>query len=59
MTGADPPQEDVTVPLGVARGDGRLPAGVALHKHFVINKEPVDFTIARFDMYPKLEFDDS
>ena len=31
MTGADPPEENIAVPLGVAGGDGGLPVRVALN----------------------------
>ncbi len=31
VTGADPPEKNIAVPLGVAGGDGGLPVGVALN----------------------------
>jgi hypothetical protein len=31
MTGADPPQENIAVPLGVAGGDSGLPVRIALN----------------------------
>ncbi len=39
VTGADPPEENIAVPLGVAGSDGGLPVGVALNIKGTVSRD--------------------